>query len=1077
MTGANLTAQISAELVQYPDVSEDHICFTFGNDLWLVDKHGGDAMKLSSPDGRETNPKFSPDGKTVAFEANIDGNNDLYTISIKGGVPQRVTGHGMGEYIMDWYADGNHILFSSSMESGKQRWVQFYKVDAAGGLPDKLPVELGGFASISKDGKWLAFTDKTRVTRTWKRYRGGTAPDIFLMNLETLESKNITSNDANDEIPMWGDGKIYYMSDQGPALRNNIWVYDLDSEEHTQLTFFKEFDIHYPSIGPSEIVFEAGGKIQLLNLSDNSVSTVEINAVGDFNRLKPSLKNVSNNIFTSQISPDGQRAVMEARGDIFTLPKEKGVVRNITQSSGSAERHPAWSPNGKYIAYFSDQQGEYDVYIHEVKTGDVKKVSDLGPGYRYNIFWAPNSEKLSFVDQTMTFYELDINTGETTRIDQDGRLFEGALRGFRVSYSPDSRYIAYTKTGDNGNNSIYIFDTDEKIIHRVTSGFYDDNTASFGKDGKYLYLSTNRRISPVYSDFDNSWIYPNATQLAVITLSDETASPLAPENDEVTIEEEEEDEDNGDEDEEETEDDEDSEEEEDEDEGTVISFNEMERRLEILPVSGGNIGGVNGLSNKVLFIKVPNSGSGGGSPKLMYYDLEEKESKTVISDIWGYNVAHDGKHLLVRGAQGFSIIEIGPDKKMEDMVPTKDMASFVNPRDEWHQIFNDVWRFERDFFYDENMHGVDWDAMKTKYGDLIDQAMSRYDVNFIIGELIGELNASHTYRGGGDGDNASRRSVGYLGVDWSKDNGEFKIERIVKGAIWDNEVRSPLDMAGVDINEGDYILAVNGVRLNNYTDPWIAFTGLANETVELTVNDTPTVEEARSVLVKTLRSETRLRNLEWIEKNRAMVDELSDGKIGYIYVPSTGIDGQNELIRMFYAQWDKEGLIIDERFNNGGQIPDRFIELLDRKPLAYWDVRDGTNWQWPPVAHFGPKAMLINGWSGSGGDAFPDYFRKSGLGPLIGSRTWGGLIGISGAPTLIDGGVVTVPTFRMYDPNGNWFKEGHGVDPDIEVMEDPEELAKGNDPQIERAVKEIMKEINSNGPIHPSVPEAEDRSK
>lgn len=1064
--------QTDARLIQNPDVSATHICFTFGNDLWIVDKSGGNASKLSSPPGRETNPRFSPDGQTIAFEANYDGNTDIYTLPVLGGVPVRVTGHGMYENIMDWTPDGRSILYSSSAESGKQRWVQFYTIPKAGGLPQKLPVELGAMASMSDDGQYLAFTDKSRTARTWKRYRGGTAPDIFLMNLATLETENITQNKANDEVPMWHGDKLYYMSDKGAALRNNIWVYDTGSKTHTQLTFFKDFDIHYPSIGPNDLVFEAGGKIYILQLSDHSYKEVKIHAIGDFSGLKPVMK-TADNISSFQLAPDGNRALVEARGDIYTLPKKDGVVRNITQSSGVGERYPAWSPDGKSIAYFSDASGEYELTLFDIKSGKSKQVSKLGPGFRYNIFWAPNSKKLAFIDQTMTIYELNVESGETRKIDQETRLFEGGLRNFTVSYSSDSRWIAYTKSQENGHNAVYVYDSESGKSHKLTSGFYSDNQVSFDPEAKYLYLSTNREVSPVYSDFDNTWIYPNATQLALIPLRKDIDSPFAPKNDTVKTADDEED----DEEKEDTEKASDAENTEDDVSEVGIDLDGFERRLQLIPVTPGNMTAVRGAKGKVLYLKIPNSGSEGGEPELRYYDIEEQEEKTILSGVRSYELAHDGKHLVVQTSKGIAIIEAKADQKVEDYLPTSDMKSLVNPREEWKQIFNDVWRLERDFFYDANMHGVDWEALRIRYGALIEQAMSRYDVNYIIGELIGELNASHTYRGGGDNERADRTNVGYLGVDWSKENGEFRIKHIVQGAPWDNEVRSPLDRPGVDITVGDYILEVNGVRLNNYTDPWQAFAGLADATVELTVSSTASLKDSRQILVKTISDETRLRNLAWIESNRKMVEELSGGRIGYIYVPSTGIDGQNELARMFYGQWNKDALIVDERFNNGGQIPDRFVELLNRKPLAYFDVRDGANWQWPPVAHFGPKAMLINGWSGSGGDAFPDYFRKSGLGPLIGSRTWGGLIGISGAPSLIDGGVVTVPTFRMYDPDGTWFKEGHGVDPDIEVLEDHTALAKGKDPQIERAVNYLLKELDKRKAIHPNAPKPEDRSK
>jgi tricorn protease len=514
-----------------------------------------------------------------------------------------------------------------------------------------------------------------------------------------------------------------------------------------------------------------------------------------------------------------------------------------------------------------------------------------------------------------------------------------------------------------------------------------------------------------------------------------------------------------------------------EDKGVDIDFENFERRLVVLPPDPGNMGNLTALEGKVVFMRYPNSGSSDGASELKYFDIKEKEEKTIFSGANGYVVSADGKKVLIRQGQNIGIVSVGPDQKMKDKLNLSKMEMTVDPQKEWKQIFTDAWRFQRDFFYDKKMHGLDWDAIREQYGAMIDNAITREDVNFILGEMIGELNASHTYKGGGDQEYGSRKAVGYLGVDWAQEKGQFKIKNIVRGAAWDNETRSPLDEPGVDVSEGDFVLAVNGIRLTDYPDPWAAFEGLADETVELTISKTGNEEDVRQVLVKTMRDETRLRNLAWIESNRKRVEEASGGKIGYIYVPSTGIDGQNELVRQFYGQWDKEGLIIDERFNNGGQIPDRFIELLNRKPLAYWAVRDGKNWQWPPVGHFGSMAMMINGWSGSGGDAFPDYFKKAGLGPLVGGRTWGGLIGISGAPTLIDGGVVTVPTFRMYNPDGTWFKEGYGVDPDIAVVEDPTLLAKGVDPQLERTIKEVMKMIKEKGEIHPKEPAREDRSR
>jgi tricorn protease len=621
----------------------------------------------------------------------------------------------------------------------------------------------------------------------------------------------------------------------------------------------------------------------------------------------------------------------------------------------------------------------------------------------------------------------------------------------------------------NRSSAIFIYDTKEKKSVQATSGFYSDTEPVFDPDNKYLYFLTNRNFAPVYSDFDNSFVYPNSTNLALVPLTNEILSPLAPKNDTTSIKKEEVKK-------EENKDAKKAEAKKDSTKEVKIAFDNFENRIVILPTVSGNIPRLAAIPGKLIFHRFPNSGSSDKNKPIFYFDLEKREEKKIIDDADWFQVSADGKKIAIAKSGVFSIVDVAENQKLDKKMPIAMMEMIVDPKTEWKQIFNDVWRFQRDFFYDKNMHGVNWDKMKDRYGKLVDYCVTRWDLNYILGELISELNASHTYRGGGDTDEADFRNVGYLGIDWEVTNGAYRIKKIINGATWDTEVRSPLSLPGLKIKEGDYILAVNGETLDITKAPWSAFEGLADKTVELTINDKPSFEGAKKIIVSTLSSETRLRNLAWIESNRKYVEEKTNGKVGYIYVPSTGAsDGQYELVRMFYAQFDKPALIIDERFNNGGQIPDRFIELLNRKPLAHWAVRDGKNWQWPPAAHFGPKVMLINGWSGSGGDAFPDYFRKAGLGSLIGTRTWGGLIGITGMPALIDGGNVTVPTFRMYDPDGKWFKEGHGVDPDIEVVDDPSKLARGIDPQLDRAIEEILKSLQKNPYAEPKQPAYEKR--
>lgn len=1074
-------AQINARLLQQPDVSETQITFVYAGDVWTVPKTGGTATRLSSPAGEESFPKFSPDGLSIAFSANYHGNTDIYVTPATGGIPSRLTQHSFSDRVIDWHPNGEKVLFSSSRESGRQRYSQFYTISKKGGMAEKLPVPYGEFGVFSPDGKQFAYTQKSRTFRTWKRYLGGMAPDITLFNLEDLSSEKIIDSEANDELPMWSGNKIYFLSDRGKEKRANIWSYDLSSKSIQQLTNFDDYDVHFPSIGPKDLVFEAGGLLYLLNLADNSHKEVKVEVVTDQIALQPKLVEADKNITSAWISPDGKRTVIEARGDLFSVPAEHGYVKNLTQTSGVAEHYPAWSPDGKSVAFWSDKSGEYEIHLKHFESGKEEQLTSYGAGYRYQLYWSPDSKKLAFVDKAMKIKIYEIDNKRTLDVDQGLSMYQGALANFNVSWSSDSKWMAHSRSLMNSNRAVFLYGLETHTKHQVTSGYYSAMNPTFDPEGKYLYVLTNRSFSPNYSDLDNSFIYPNATQIAAIPLRKDVASPLAPKNDEVEIEKEEDengDKDDGDKKKKDKKKDKDKDSDEDAEEEETpleIDLDGFESRMVILPEKAGNYNNIQAVKGKVVYQKYPNTGSGDNGSAVKYFDFEEREAKTIIGDVNGYLIAANGEKMLVMKGTSLSIIDVKADQKMDKMLRTSEMSMMVDPMAEWKQIFRDAWRLERDFFYDEGMHGVNWEEMYDRYGKLIDDAATRWDVNYILGELIAELNASHTYRGGGDSEKSKNINVGYLGVDFELKEGTYAIKKILKGAPWDIEAKSPLDMPGVEAQEGDYILAVNGVQLDANKEPYAAFQGLGGKTVELTLNSQPIIEGSRKVIVKTMNSETRLRHLAWIEANRKMVDEATDGKAGYIYVRSTGRDGQNELVRQFMAQWDKEGLVIDERFNSGGQIPDRFVELLNRKPLAYFAVRDGKDWQWPPVAHFGPKVMLINGWSGSGGDAFPDYFRKSGLGPLIGTRTWGGLIGISGAPQLIDGGGVTVPTFRQYDPDGSWFREGHGVDPDIEVQEDPTSLAKGEDTQLEKAIEVVLEAMKNNGYKKPDHPPVEER--
>ena len=1056
---------LDARMFRHPDVSATHITFVYAGNIWVVEKDGGLAQRLTTSPGEDMFPRFSPDGSKIAFSANYDGTNSVYVIPTLGGTPKRLTWHGSGDRALGWTPDGKKVLFSSSRKSGTNRFNQMYTLPVVGGPAERLPVPYGEFGSISPDGQYLAYMPKTRDFRTWKRYEGGMVPDIWLFNLQTMEAENITGSFTNDAHPMWHGNTLYFLSDRDDHKRYNIWAYDLNNKSFRQVTQFTDYDIYFPSIGPDHMVFEAGGRLYVMDLGSETWKEVSITVVSDNTTLRERVVNVERMIQSFSLGRDGNRVLFEARGEIFSVPAEHGVVYNLTRTSGIAERYPSWSPDGEKIVYWSDRDGEYDLYMRDQQgSGPEVKLTELGPGYRYQASWSPDGKRLAFIDQDKHIYLMEVASRAVTRIDQDLWLTHGGLQGFLFNWSADSRWLTYARAVNNRNGVVFLFDTQSNRLHRATSDFYSTSTPVFDPEGKYLYVQSNRNFSPQYSSIDNSWIYPNMTQILALPLTKDVASPLAPRNDEVAVKK-----DN------EKDKDKDEKNDKDESKGTSIDFDGLEHRAVVLPMRAGNYSGMAAVEGKLIFHRNPNTGSEDNKRPLMFYDLKEREEKTIIDDVNGFELSADGKKLLVWKDRRMSVINVAERQDMSKTLRTSEMTMTLNPREEWRQIYLDAWRIFRDYFYDPNMHGVNWEEVRDQYMVLLDDAISRYDVNFLIGEMIAELNASHTYRGGGDLEQGPRTGVGYLGVDWTVENGAYRISRIVRGAPWDSEVRSPLDRPGVDIREGDYVLAVNGVPMDPSQEPYAAFQELSGKTVELTVNSQPRMTGSRKVLVETMGSEARLRNLDWIEQNRKRVEEATDGRVGYIYVPSTGVPGQNELVRMFQAQFTKEALIIDERFNSGGQIPDRFIELLDRNPLVYWNVRTGQDWQWPPHAHFGPKVMLINGWSGSGGDAFPDYFRKRGLGPLIGERTWGGLIGITGAPALIDGGSVSVPTFRMYDPDGTWFPEGIGVDPDIPVVDDPAQLARGVDPQLERAIEEALRLLEEQPALVPVTPEPEDR--
>ena len=772
-------------------------------------------------------------------------------------------------------------------------------------------------------------------------------------------------------------------------------------------------------------------------------------------------------------SPEGKRVIFEARGELFNVPVQEGYVMNLTKSSGAFDRNPAWSPNGKQVAFWSDRSGEFEIYLQPADgSSEAQALTSRGNGFGYSLYWSPDSKNISFIDETNTIYVVNVENGDTKGVgNYSWNLGHGGRFGYPISWSKDSKWIAFTEGLDNSNQAIFLYNLDTEQKHQATSGFFQDSSPTFSSDGKYLFYLTNRSFSAAYSDMgDGTWVYPNATQIASLSLTTEAPSLLHPKNDEYNVEDGHKEEGEADKKEEEME--------EGEESTLTIDLTDLESRLVILPPDAGNIGGLASFDNKLVFLRFPNTGAGGGSASLKFYDLKEREEKEIISNVNQAVLTADRKSLLVRSGTNYGIIQPNPGQKIEKPIPTDGLVMDLVPKEEWRQLFADTWRRHRDFFYDPNMHQLDWQELRDRYGALIEDARTRWDVSFIQSNLASELSAGHTYTFGGDTEQVDNRSTGYLGIDWKVDDGKYQIARIVRPAAWDTEVRSPLDRPGVDVQEGDYILSVNGVALDTNKDPYAAFEGLNGKVVSLEISRTGNKEDAKHHVIKCLTqgNETTLRYLEWIEQNRQMVDQLSDGKLGYVYMSNTGGRGQLELVRMFYGQLDKQGFIIDERFNGGGQLADRFLELMKRPVVYNLHWRHGKDHTWPIKTNTGPMGMLINGWAGSGGDGLPWAFQELEAGPIVGERTLGILVGPATGHQLIDGGGITVPGARLYDNDGHWFWEGEGVTPDIEVWDDPNMLVQGRDPQIERVVEEVLKLLDQNPPVMTPAPSLEDRT-
>ena len=1169
---ARADVEPDAMMLRNPAISETRIAFVFANQLWTAPRKGGEASLVAAPQGRVAFPRFSPDGKTLAFIGNYDGNRDIYTLPLTGGVPSRVSHYPTGETLCNWTPDGKLLFYAGGLVG--DHWTpKLFTVSPEGGQPEPLPVPYGVFGSINADGQWLAYTPFARDNATWKRYVGGTAPDVWLFNLKTHQSKKITDWEGTDSQPMWGynrSGKtVYYLSDGGPEHRLNIWSYDTESSNREQITKFAEDDVKWPSIGPGpaedhgrgEIIFQLGSKLMVLNLDSKQASQVHITVSGARPRLREQVKNAADHITAFGLSPSGKRALFTARGEIFSVPVKEGVARNLTNTPGANERFAAWSPDGRYIAYFSDAgAGENELYLRasdarpaEEEKADSEddsgkdaaekdkpadksadkpatpprpalkqpvKLTSIGPGFRFNPSWLPDSKHIVFSDNAGNLVLVTINfdgdapKAELKTIDTDPWDQQDA-----ISFTRDSKWVAYVRADDgNASGCVWLYNVDSGQKTRVTSPMFGALDVAFDFKGDYLYYRAKNDVTkPTYGDSDGAFVYAGTERFLLVPLRADVKNPFAPKSDEESIKADKKDEgkepkkgDDGKADDagtkpppkdakdakdgKEGKDGADKKDEKkdakrtDEKKAVKIDLDGFEGRAVIVPIEAGNFGGLTITDDgKLVYTRQGPRGSE-EKPSLKVFDVtaDEKEEKEIIGDCGAYAISDNGKKILAKVGEKYKLVDPVPGGGKPADVPLSGMRVETEPRTEWEEMFADAWRIMRDFFYLANMHGVDWAREREHYGRMIADCASREDVNYVIGELISELNVGHAYLWQpGEVDSSPAAGVGLLGCDFtlSGDAGgpkAYRITAIYHGAPWDADARGPFDGATPAKDRpkvGDYVLAVDGRPINTREDPWAAFVGLADRTITLTVSQKPTIDDsARDVLVKTVGSDHELRFRAWIERKRAYVAEKSGGKVGYIYVPNTGVQGQNELFRQFFGQIDRSGLIIDERWNGGGQIPWRFIELLNRPLTNYWAVRYGKDMPQPSEAQHGPKCMLINEQAGSGGDMFPWLFRYHKLGKLIGMRTWGGLVGFNEVPTLMDGGQITAPNFGFYKLDGTWGIEGHGVDPDIKIVDDPALMVEGGDPQLDAGIANVLEEIARNPPLVPKRPPSPDRT-
>ncbi len=1036
-----------ARLLRFPAIHGDQIAFTYAGNLYTVPANGGVARRLTSHDGFEMFARFSPDGKWLAFTGQYDGNTEVYLMPAQGGVPKRLTytatlgrdyvadRMGPNNIVIGWTNEGKRILFRSRMTSFNDFIGKLYTIGVDGGMPEELPLPRGGFGDYSPDDSKLVYNRIFREFRTWKRYRGGMCDDIWIYDFKTKQTEQITKDDSSHIIPMWAGDKIYFISDRAEDMRFNIWSYDLKSKTAKQVTQFKEFDIKFPSKGDKAIVFENGGFIWRMDLATEKLEKVNVRIEEDLLTGRGGLKDLSKSVNSYDIAPDGKRALLGARGEVFTVPAASGLTRNLTNTSGVHERNAKWSPDGKTVAFISDSSGEDEIWVQNQDGSEAAQQITTGADtYKYAIDWSPDGKKILWGDKKFRLQFVDVATKKVTLATQ-AKQWE--IREY--AWSPDSKWIAWAQDETDSLAKVHLYSVEQNKSWEVTDGWFASGQPAFSSDGKYLFFVSNRDFNPVYSSTEWNHAYRDMARIYFVTLAKETPNPFKPKQDEVG-----------------------------EPVGPAAPKIDLGAPIKV---------DVDGLKDRILSLTVPAStyhnlqSAGGliyylrGGTTFAAYDLTGAK-EILLGVVNGFEISHDQKKILVSKNGQYGIIDLPKSGTVEISKPL-DLSGVemrLDRQAEWKQIFNECWRQMRDFFYAPNMHGVNWPAIREKYEVLLPYVQHRDDLTYVIGEMIAELNAGHCYVGGGDVPAVHRIPTGLLGAVLKKqpETGYFQITKILKGASWDRGLHAPLADLGVDVKEGDYIIAVNGQPTNEVRNIYQLLINTVGKPITLKVNGAPNAKGARNIVVTPIADESKLYYHDWVEGNIKKVDDASGGKVGYLHVPDMSAVGLNEFVKHFYPQITKKALIIDVRGNGGGNVSPMIIERLRREIAMIGIARNAPPHVEPNGMLWGPMLCLLNEFSASDGDLFPYRFKHYKLGPLIGKRSWGGVVGIRGSLPLVDGGTLMKPEFSRYDVEGKkWIIEGHGVDPDIVQDNDPAKEYAGVDEQLNKGIEVILEKLKT----------------